>query len=316
MNETQHKNILLSIISPVYRAENIVPELVHQIGLAVSSITENFEIILVNDASPDGSWEAILAECAKDPRVKGINLSRNFGQHYAITAGLSLAQGEWNVVMDCDLQDRPDEIPNLYRKAQEGYDIVFAQRLFRIDNLFKRASSAIFHILYNYFSGVKTDKTIANFGIYHHKVIAEFNKMPERARSFPSLVSYLGFKSTALPVRHASRYEGQTTYSLYKLIKLSFDVTIANSNKPLHLAVEWGFVMAFIAFLLALYNLLAYCTGIIRVPGFTTTVFSIWFVGGILLTMLGIVGLYIGKIFEQVKGRPLFVIAEKVNFKE
>lgn len=304
---------LISVVSPVYRAENIVEELVRQIKAAVSPITENFEIILVNDASPDASWERISAECAKDNRVKGINLSRNFGQHYAITAGLSAASGEWNVVMDCDLQDRPEEISKLYKKALEGFDIVYARRLYRIDNLFKRASSALFHIAYNYLSGLKTDKAIANFGIYHRKVIAEFNKMPERARSFPSLVASLGFKSTAIPVKHASRYAGETTYSLMKLLKLSFDVTISNSNKPLHLAVELGLAMAFLSFVLALYNLIAYFTGIIRVPGFTTTIFSIWFVGGLLLAMLGVVGLYVGKIFDQVKGRPLFIISEKIN---
>jgi len=307
---------IFSIVSPVYRAEGIVEELVLRLTQSLSTVTDNFEIILVNDASPDNSWQKILEVAKKDSRVKGVNLSRNFGQHYAISAGLSLTKGEWVVVMDCDLQDVPEEIPNLYNKAIEGFDIVFAKRMYRIDNFFKKLSSTLFHLTFHFFSGIKTDKTIANFGIYNRKVIEEFNKMPERSRSFPSLISYLGFKTTAISVKHAPRFAGESSYTFAKLIQLSFDVTIANSNKPLKIAVELGFFLAAISFLLAVYNLVAYLAGFIQVPGFTTTIFSIWFVGGLLLAMLGIVGLYVGKIFDQVKGRPLYVISEKVNFEE
>ena len=139
------KNIKISIVSPVYRAEKMVQMLVERIVQSVTTITEDYEIILVNDASPDASWQVIEQECAKDNRVKGINLSRNFGQHYAITAGLNYAQGEWVVVMDCDLQDRPEEIPALYKKAMEGYDIVYARRVDRQDKWFKRTTSKIFN---------------------------------------------------------------------------------------------------------------------------------------------------------------------------
>lgn len=291
----------------------MVEELVQRVSRSVGSITQDYEIILVNDASPDHSWEAIAQQCAKDPRVKGIDLSRNFGQHYAISAGLSYAKGEWVVVMDCDLQDRPEEIPALYEKAQEGFDIVFARRVLRQDSFFKRWTSSLFHSLYNWLSGMNWDKTIANFGIYRHCVIREFNRMPEKARSFPSLISYLGFKTTAIDVKHAERAEGKSSYNLYKLLKLSFDVIVSNSNKPLRLAVGLGFFMSVISFLLALYNVIAKWVGIVRVPGFTTTVFSIWFVGGLLLLIVGIMGLYLGKVFDQVKGRQLFIVRDTVN---
>lgn len=304
----------ISIVSPVYHGEKMVAELVRRNVESVSSITDDYEIILVNDASPDNSWNEIVEQCAANPKVKGINLSRNFGQHYAITAGLRYATGEWVVVMDCDLQDRPEEIPNLYRKAQEGYDIVYARRAKRKDKFMKRMSSALFHAIYNWLSGLHSDKTIANFGIYKHNVIEEFNKMPERARSFPSLVRCLGFRSTAIDVVHAERAEGKSSYNLYKSLKLSFDVIVSNSNKPLRLAVGLGFGMAAFSFLLAIYNLIAKWTGIIRVPGFTTTIFSIWFVGGLLLFVMGVLGLYIGKIFDQVKGRQLFIVRDRINF--
>lgn len=304
---------LVTIVAPIYRGEKMVAELVCRNIKSISTITDDYEIILVNDDSPDDSWNKIMRECSTNNKVKGINLSRNFGQHYAITAGLQYAQGEWIVVMDCDLQDRPEEIPNLYKKAKEGYDIVYARRTVRKDHFLKRISSTLFHSVYNWLSGMHTDKTIANFGIYHHKVIAEYNKMPEHARSFPSLIRYLGYKDTAIDVQHAERAEGKSSYSLYKLLKLSFDVIISNSNKPLRLSVGLGFGMAAVSFLLALYNLIAKWTGIIHVPGFTSTIFSIWFVGGLLLFVLGVLGLYIGKIFDQVKGRQLFVVKETLN---
>lgn len=307
--------ILLSIVSPVYHGEKMVAELVRRNKESASAITAHFEIILVNDASPDNSWAEIERECRLDSRVKGIDLSRNFGQHYAITAGLRFASGEWIVVMDCDLQDRPEEIPNLYRKAQEGFDIVYARRTHRKDGFLKRLSSALFHRLFRVLSGLETDGTIANFGIYHHRVIEEFNKMPERARAFTALVGYLGFRTTAIGVEHAARAEGKSSYRLSTLLHLASDLMIANTNRPLQFAVRLGFGMAAVSFLLAVYNVFAKWIGIIRVPGYTTTVFSIWFIGGLQLFVMGILGLYLGKVFDQVKGRPLFVVRDKVNLK-
>ena len=297
----------LSVISPIYKGEKMLDELVSRIETSVETFTKDYEIILVND-------NKIKEICAKDKKVKGINLSRNFGQHYAITAGLANTTGDWVVVMDCDLQDRPEEIPNLYRKAQEGYDIVYARRIERHDKLLKRLSSTLFHSVYNWMSGMNVDKSIANFGIYHSKVIDEFNIMPEYARSFGSLIRYVGFRNTAIEVQHASRLEGTSSYNLYKLLKLSFDVIISNSNKPLRMAVALGLTMSFFSFCGALYNIIARVAGLIRVEGYTTTVFSIWFVGGLLLFVMGILGLYIGKIFDQVKGRQIYIIRDKINF--
>ena len=304
----------ISIVSPVYRGEKMVAELVRRNVESVSTITDDYEIILVNDASPDNSWDEIVKQCAANPKLKGINLSRNFGQHYAITAGLHYAKGDWVVVMDCDLQDQPEEIPNLYKKAQEGFDIVYARRVVKHVGWWKRFSSVAFHKVFDWLSGLKTDPAIANYGVYKRCVIQEFNKMPERARSFPSLVSYLGFKDTMIDVEQAERAEGKSSYSLHKLFKLGFDVIVSNSNKPLRMAVGWGFGMAALSFLLALYNVIAKWVGIIHVAGYTTTVFSIWFVGGLILLVMGILGLYIGKIFDQVKERQLFIVRDKVNF--
>ena len=307
------RNIKISIVSPVYRAEKMVHMLVERIVKSVTTITEDYEIILVNDASPDASWQMIEQECANNKRVKGINLSRNFGQHYAITAGLNYTKGEWVVVMDCDLQDRPEEIPALYKKAMEGYDIVYARRVDRQDKWFKRTTSKVFNSLLNRMSGLNKDKDVANYGIYHNRVIAEYNNIPEQSRSFGSLILYLGFRTAIIDVQHSERAEGKSSYTLSRMFKLAFEVIISNSNKPLRIAVGLGFTMSALSFLLALYNVIARLVGFISFPGYTTTIFSIWFVGGLMLFVMGILGLYIGKIFDQVKGRPIYVVRNTIN---
>lgn len=305
--------IKISIVSPVYRAEKIIPELVDQLITELSKITADFEIVLVEDASPDNSWEQIEKACQLHSQVKGIKLSRNFGQHYAITAGLRYAKGEWIVVMDCDLQDRPDEIANLLKKSEEGYHIVYARRVVRKDGFFKRLSSWIFYLFFDYLSGISSDGSIANFGIYHYKVIRQFNQLNEHSRAFTTLVNLLGFKKCAIDVQHSQRFEGKSTYSFRKLVQLALDASIANSNKPLRMAVKLGFMVSFLSLVLAAYNVIAHAAGIIKVPGFTTTIFSIWFVGGLILFIMGILGVYMGKIFDEVKARPLFVVEEEVN---
>ncbi|MCG6538003.1 MAG: glycosyltransferase, partial [Syntrophales bacterium LBB04] len=243
----------------------------------------------------------------------GINLSRNFGQHYGFTAGLDYAQGEWVVVMDCDLQDQPEEILKLYDKALEGYDIVYARRIERKDSFTKRISSKIFHTIYSYLIDIKTDSAIGNFGIFSKDVVREYNKMKETARSFPALVQYTGFKQGAVDVKHSQRLDGKSSYSLARLYHLTLDVILSGSSKPLKLVIRLGFTISFLSVLISLYNILAYFIGINQVAGFTSTIFSIWFMGGMIMLVLGILGLYIGKIFEQVKERPLYIVSDKIN---
>jgi glycosyltransferase involved in cell wall biosynthesis len=308
-----NNNIHLSIVTPVYRAENIVEELVKQIKVSVSSITVDFEIILVNDASPDNSWSKIVEECAKDVRVKGINLSRNFGQHYAITAGLSYAKGDWVVVMDCDLQDRPDEIPNLYKQAQEGYDSVFAQRKVRNDSFFKRAMSKLFYSFFSYLTETKQDPTVANFGIYNRSVIDAILSMHDQIRFFPTMVQWVGFKKFYLPVKHSDRFEGKTSYNFKALMRLAMNTILAFSDKPLRMTAKLGFFIASISFLVGIFYFVFYMTGHIQVLGFTTMILSIWFLSGMIMMILGMLGLYVGKVFEKVKQRPTFIISQTTN---
>ncbi len=307
------ENIHISVVSPVYRAENIVEELVKQVKKSVCTITEDFEVILVNDASPDNSWLKIQEECSKDKRVKGLNLSRNFGQHYAITAGLSYAKGDWVVVMDCDLQDRPDEIPNLYKKAQEGYDSVFAQRTVRQDSFFKKKFSKLFYLLFSYLTDTKQDPTVANFGIYHKKVVKAILSMKDQIRFFPTMVQWVGFKKYYLPVKHSERFEGRSSYNFKGLSELALNSIIAFSDKPLRLTVKVGFFITILSLIMLIGYLTMYFTGNIQVMGFTSLILSFWFLSGMIIFILGFIGLYIGKMFEKVKDRPVFIIQESEN---
>ena len=303
----------ISIMSPVYRGEKMVHELVSRIKENVTTITLDYEIILVNDASPDHSWEEILKECSLDNRVKGINLSRNYGQHQAILAGLEYVKGDWTIVMDCDLQDRPEEIPALYSKAMEGYDLVVAQRAVKKYSFLKKLSSKSFYAVFKYLSGIDFDNKLSSFGIYNHKVIDSIRNLPERDRFFPIQVNLVGFKSAVLPIHHGERLEGDSSYTLSKLLKLAFGILICNTNKPLRIMVWMGFVMSLFSMLMAFYNVVAYFVGINYIRGYTTTIFSIWLVGGLLMIQMGVMGIYLGKIFDQVKGRPLYLVMDEVN---
>ncbi|WP_345238408.1 glycosyltransferase family 2 protein [Hymenobacter saemangeumensis] len=299
---------LISIVSPVYGAEAVVEELVRRIQASVGTLTEHYEVLLVDDRSPDSSWAHIQAEAGRDPRVQGLRLSRNFGQHRAITAGLDQARGEWVVVMDCDLQDRPEEIPALYALAQGGYDLVLAQRLDRQDAWSKKLLSRLFYRVLSYLTETPQDPSVANFGIYHRRVIDAVLTMRESVRYFPTMVRWVGFRTAYLGVAHAGRSSGRSSYGLSQRLQLGLDILLANSDKPLRLTVKLGLLLSGGAFLLVPITLLRYLGGQISQPGYTSLIISIWFFSGLLLSVLGMVGLYIGKTFEQVKGRPLYIL--------
>ena len=299
---------LLSIVSPVFRAEELVDELVRRIQASLGPVTEDYEIILVDDCSPDGAWARIRAHAARDPRVRGLRLSRNFGQHRAITAGLDRCRGEWVVVLDCDLQDRPEEIPALLAAARQGYDLVLARRAARQDAWHRQLLSRWFYRLLSYLTDTPQDPAVASFGIYHRRVIAAVLTLRESIQCFPVLVRWVGFRAGYLAVTHAGRPVGRSSYGLSQRLHLGLDVLLASSDKPLRLTVKAGLLLAGGAFLLVPVTLLRYWVGQISQPGYTSLVISVWFFSGLLLAVLGMVGLYIGKTFEQVKSRPLYVV--------
>lgn len=305
--------MILSIVSPIYRAENTLEELVFRIKKAVPA--SEMEIILVDDGSPDNSWIKIEELAATHPEIKGIKLSRNFGQHYAITAGLDASLGEWVVVMDCDLQDQPEEIPSFLEKALEGYDVVLGKRKNRRDGFLKRLSSKLFYRTLAWLTGSHQDERIANFGIYHRNVINEIIRMRESIRYFPTMVKWVGFRQTSMEVVHAKREEGSSNYNFGKLFNLALDIMLAYSDKPIRLTVKLGFGIAFSGFLFALFTFFKYLNGEIIVAGYASLIISIWVLTGFILITLGMVGLYVGKTFEGVKNRPVYIIEKQTGTK-
>ena len=306
----------LSVVVPVYMGTDFIRELYERVKNSVTPLFRDFELILVNDASPDDSWSKIAALCKEDSRVKGINLSRNFGQHYAITAGISNVTGEWVVVMDCDLQDAPEEIPRLYNQACEGFSVVFAQRIDREDSWFKRTQSSAFHAVFDYLTDRKSDPTVANFGIYHRKVINAVLEFGDCIKCFPFIVTYLGFKTAYLAVTHYVRKSGESSYTLRKALRFAMGLILAYSNKPLRLFTTFGFVIVAASVVISSYYLFLHFAGRITVSGFTTVILSIWAICGLLMMQIGIVGVYLGQVFNQTKNRPSFVVEEALNIKK
>ena len=304
----------ISIVSPVYKGEKMLGELVSRVETAVKTITEDFEIILVNDCSPDDSWTKMKEICATDKKVKGINLSRNFGQHYAITAGLTASTGEWVVVMDCDLQDRPEEIPNLYHKAQEGYDTVFGELVERNDKFLRKFTSRVYSYVFAFFTDLPVYKKYSNYGIYHRKVIEAVLSMGDNVKCFPLEVRWVGFKIGYYPIVKDARGEGTSSYTWAKLMALAFDVILAFSNKPLKMALRLGFCIVVFSILLAIFYLIRYMAGGIAVSGFTTLIISLWLIAGMLISLIGMVGIYLGRVYDKVKDRPVFIVKEQINF--
>jgi polyisoprenyl-phosphate glycosyltransferase len=303
----------VSVVIPVYKAEDCLQVLYDRLSESLSCICNDYEIILVEDCGGDRSWEIICGLAKVDSRIKGIQFSRNFGQHYGITAGLDHCDGDWVIVMDCDLQDRPEEIPRLYQKAQEGHDIVLARRIQRQDSMIKRLLSWLFYRIFSYFSGIEYDGRVGNFRILSRRAVENFRLMREQLRFFGGLVDWMGFPTTSIPVEHSERFCGKSTYTFRKLFKLASETIIAYSDKPLRLSIIFGFSIATISLL---YGLFVFTRSVIygsTVTGWSSLFVSLYFLGGIIITNLGIIGIYIGKIFDESKKRPLYLIRSSTS---
>jgi dolichol-phosphate mannosyltransferase len=306
----------ISVVLPVYKCGECVPEMHRQLVETLAPLVGSFEIVMVNDGCPADSWDAVRQAALSDRRVKAVNLSRNFGQHYAIAAGLHHCSGNWVVVMDCDLQDRPSEIPKLYRKALEGYDIVYALRHERRDSWHKRLLSRTFSRVYNLLSDFKLDPRACNFSIVSRQVIDSYCRLKELNRSYHLMLRWLGFRSTYVSVDHAERYAGKSAYNLRRGFTLAIESITSQSNKPLILAIRGGFLMAASALLLGLFFVARYLMNGVGVAGWTSVFVSIYFIGGLMLANMGVLGLYLGKVFNEVKERPLYIVKDTINLEQ
>lgn len=299
---------LISVVIPVYKAEKMLDELYRRLRDALETVSPRFEIVLVEDCGGDRSWEVIERLAAADTRVVGLQFSRNFGQHYGITAGLDHCRGDWVVVMDCDLQDAPEEIPRLYAKALEGYDVVLALRGERQDPPLKRFTSALFYKLFSYLADIDFDGDSGNFRIMSRQVVRNFNRMREQLRFFGGQVQWMGFPTTGIRVQHAERLEGTSTYTFAKLWKLAADTIIAYSDKPLRMAARLGMTMAAVSLAFGAFILVRSLVQGSAIPGWSSLIVSLYFIGGLIIGILGIMGVYLGKTFDESKKRPLYIV--------
>lgn len=298
----------ISVVIPVYKAEACLRELYNRLKSALETITNNFEIVLVEDCGGDSSWEVIGEMARLDPRVKGVQFSRNFGQHYGITAGLDVCNADWVVIMDCDLQDRPEEIPRLYKKALQGFDVVLANRGKRNHPLHKRVMSWLFYRVFSWLADIPHDGNSGNFRIISRSVVYHYRQVREQLRFFGGIIDWLGFPTAEITVVHDERFAGESTYNYRRLFKLSTEAIIAYSDKPLRLSIRFGFLMA--AFSLCFGVYIIYRAMLFGVPvlGWSSLMVSVYFLGGMIIAILGIMGIYLGKTFDEAKKRPLYVI--------
>jgi len=303
----------ISVVVPVYGCETTLVELYLRLEKTLIEINQNFEIILVNDASPDNAWNRIVEIAKKDKRVKGINLSRNFGQHHAITAGLNNANGEWVVVMDCDLQDRPEEIESFYAKVREGFDIVLGRRIQRKDSFFKRISSYMFYKAFKFLTNTEIDGSVGTYRMLSRKVVSNYIQLNEQSRFFAGLINWLGFKVSYIDIKHAERTEGKSSYTFYKLVKMALNNVLSFSDKPLRLCIGLGFLLSIISGAFIFYKILVNLIIGTNTIGWTSIIATIFFSTGVIIIVLGVVGLYVGRIFEETKRRPLFIVDSTIN---
>jgi polyisoprenyl-phosphate glycosyltransferase len=307
-------NLEISVVVPVYGCSECLRSLCDRLVSSLSTYVSDFELILVVDCSPDSSWQTLEELAIKDKRIKGILFSRNFGQHYAISAGLDYAKGNWVAVMDCDLQDRPEDIQVLYERTKEGFDVVYGFSSFRGKKSFLRNFFRKIYI-YLYDSLVKTNYKTANlsFFIMHSKVKDAIIQYRENSRHISTIVREVGFRITGVQVQHLEREIGVSSYNFSKRLKLALTGIVNYSTVLLKLALIIGFSFSILSFIMGLIILLNRLFGKVYYPGWASIAVLILFSTGITLTFLGILGIYLQKIFSEVRKRPLYIVSEKIN---
>ncbi len=302
----------ISIVSPVYQAQNILPELVKQISDVCNAAGFQYEIILVEDGGKDQSWAAIGELCKQYPQLVGYKLSKNFGQHYAITAGIARAKGDAIVVMDCDLQDNPAYIPELVQKHLQGFNVVCTLKREKKYSLYRRFASDLFFKIINNLSDIRLEKGLGTMTLIDRKVADEYLKIRDYHRHSSMIFSWLGFKRGFIEIEHQARHSGRSSYNLGKLIQHAVNGVISQSDKLLRWSITAGFVL-FLASLIGVAYIVVRSFYHQFEVGWPSIVVLILFTTGIILFMLGIAGIYIGKIFDQVKDRPLYIIQESTK---
>ncbi|NCU17694.1 glycosyltransferase family 2 protein [Pallidibacillus pasinlerensis] len=308
-------NELISIVVPMYFEEEVAEECYKRLTHVMTTNKFNYELVFVNDGSTDRTLDILVELASKDENVKVINFSRNFGHQNAVTAGIDFAKGDAIVIIDADLQDPPELIPDLVAKWREGFDVVYAKRKKRKgETWFKLLTAKWFYKFLNYMSDIEIPKDTGDFRLIDRKVAAVFRKMTERNRFIRGMISWIGFKQTYIEYERDERFAGETKYPLKKMLKFASDGIIAFSTKPLRIVTWIGFYSVVLSFLVLLYSLVVKLFDLGDVQaGWTSIMVAITFFGGVQLLGLGIVGQYIARIYDESKNRPVYIVKDVYN---
>lgn len=304
---------MYSIIIPIFNEQKTIAELHDRLVKAAASFDSSYEVIFVDDGSRDESFAMLKSIHERDHRFKVVRLSRNFGHQVAISAGLDMASGDAVILMDGDLQDPPELFPELVAKWKEGFDVVYTVKRSRQEHRLKRAAFTAFYRLLHALSAIKIPMDAGNFSLMDKKVVAVFREMPERNRYISGMRAWAGFRQTGVTFDREPRFAGEPQMSLGRLIELALDGIFSFSNVPLRLAVYLGLFVALASFAGGLFVIYAKLFTDKAILGWSSTILSVLFVGGMVLLTLGVIGEYISRIYEEVKSRPLYVIRDKIG---
>jgi polyisoprenyl-phosphate glycosyltransferase len=304
-------DIILSIIAPIFNEQDSLPELYRRISDLMATTTDSWELILVNDGSTDGSAELIRELAARDSRVRPVLFARNFGHQIAVTAGLDYSRGRTVVIIDADLQDPPELILDMLTKWREGYEVIYAVRAEREgETWFKTFTASLFYRLIARITDVNIPLDTGDFRMMDRKVVDVLNRMREKHRFLRGMSAWVGFRQIGIPYRRAARFAGETKYPFKKMFRLALNAITGFSYFPLQLATWIGFVAAGISIFAIPLVIVLRVAGNQQLSGQATTLIAVLFIGGVQLISLGILGEYIGRIYDEVKGRPLYIVSE------
>ncbi len=308
-----------SVVVPLYNEEEVLPETYRRLKEVLDSLGESYEVIMINDGSKDKTASMAKEICAKDKNFKLLNFSRNFGHQTAITAGMDYAGGQAIVVIDADLQDPPEVIPEMIAKWKEGYEVVYGKRSSRKgETFFKKLTAKVFYRTLNRFTDVDIPTDVGDFRLIDKKVRDALLTVPEHNRYVRGIISWLGFRQTEVEFVREARFAGETKYPLRKMLKLAIDGITSFSYKPLKISISLGSILSVFSLVFALVIVILRLNNIVVMePGWASLMVIMLFFFGVTLIMLGIIGEYIARIFEEVKGRPIYIISEKIgDFKD
>jgi dolichol-phosphate mannosyltransferase len=304
-----------SVVVPIFNEEEVLSPFYERLKNVMNSLNEDYEIIFVNDGSTDHSMEELQKLSQSDPNVKIIEFSRNFGHQIAITAGLDHTNGQAIIIMDGDLQHPPEVIPKLIQKWKEGYEVVYTVKKETKDaGFFKNISASVFYSLMNKIGNIRIPKHGADFRLVDQKVLESLKLLRERSRFMRGLVNWVGYSQTSVEFEADARYAGATKYSLKRMIQFALDGITSFSSFPLRISTYFGFLVSAMSFLYAAFAIYARLFTQIALPGWTSILVAVLFLGGVQLITIGLLGEYIGRIYDEVKQRPLYLIKNKIGF--